>query len=1075
METVVFLGGRGLGNGGGDGHGGGLDLTGEVGVKAVPISPMTTLYKQGRREAWTAAAFRNPGMVYRGAPFWSWNGRLEREQLFRQLGCLKAMGFGGAHLHPRVGLETEYLGEEFMGLVRDCEQEGRRLGMLTWLYDEDRWPSGSAGGLVTKDKRYRARHLRLTRGEPKDKAKLLWRYEVRLDGDGCLAGYRRLKKGEMGARGARVWSAYLETEEPTGWHNGQTYVDTLNAKAIERFIEITHERYRACVGKFFGKSVPAIFTDEPQFAQKLPLDTAGSERDVVLPYTDGLPASYAARFGERFEDTLPEVVWERPGGEASVARYRYHEQVAELFATAFAGTLAAWCGKHGLGLTGHMMAEPGLDSQTRTLGEAMRGLARFDLPGIDMLCDLREWNTAKQAQSVARQGGREGVMSELYGVTGWDFDFAGHKRQGDWQAAMGVTLRVPHLAWVTMAGEAKRDYPAAIGWQSPWHERYRLVEDHFARVNVAMTRGRPVVRVAVVHPIESYWLCFGPEAQTRAEREERETRFEQLTEWLSFGSVDFDLVAESLLPSQKPGVEGKSLRIGEMKYDVVIVPGLRTIRATTLEALEQFSVAGGRVVFAGEWPALVDAEASERGRSLARRCETVEFGRVAILRSLEGVREVEVRGGPVGNWREKGGSSEVFLYQLREDGKERYLFVCNTDRERGRPGTLVRAKGTWKATLLDTLTGAESALAVTQSQGWTEWCWDAPAHGSLLVRLQPGRRSGGVSLTEPEGEELGRLELVDGVMPVTLSEPNVLLLNQAEWRLKNAAGGSALDDQEWNAREEILRLDREVRVQLGLPPRGGKMKQPWADARPVTVRGVLELRFVIESEVEVAMPRLALEEPAACEITWNGAQVAAEAFGYFVDEAIPTVALPPVRVGRNELRIAIPMTRRRNVEWCYLLGDFGVKVRGRSAVVTAPVRELTWGDWTNQGLPFYAGNVTYHWEGKLPAGKSRKGKKLSLEVAHFAGPLVEATRDGRALGPLAFAPHRAELGAGGRTARVDLTVYGNRYNAFGPLHNTNAHLIWVGPDSWRTEGPHWAYEYQLKPMGILAAPRVLEE
>lgn len=94
----------------------------------------------------------------------------------------------------------------------------------------------------------------------------------------------------------------------------------------------------------------------------------------------------------------------------------------------------------------------------------------FGMPGVDMLCDRRELSTLKQAQSVARQQGREGVMCELYGVTGWTFDFRNHKLSGDWQAALGVTFRVPHLTWMSMEGEGKRDYPACIGRHSPWYE-----------------------------------------------------------------------------------------------------------------------------------------------------------------------------------------------------------------------------------------------------------------------------------------------------------------------------------------------------------------------------------------------------------------------------------------------------------------------------------------------------------------------------------------------------------------------------------------------------------------------------
>ena len=121
-------------------------------------------------------------------------------------------------------------------------------------------------------------------------------------------------------------------------------------------------------------------------------------------------------------------------------------------------------------LTGHMMEEPTLLSQTCALGDAMRSYRAFGLPGIDMLCNRCEFTTAKQCQSAVHQYGRVGMLSELDGVTGWDFDFRGHKLHGDWQAALGVTVRVPHLAWVSMKGNAKRDYPTSISYQSSWHK-----------------------------------------------------------------------------------------------------------------------------------------------------------------------------------------------------------------------------------------------------------------------------------------------------------------------------------------------------------------------------------------------------------------------------------------------------------------------------------------------------------------------------------------------------------------------------------------------------------------------------
>jgi hypothetical protein len=155
------------------------------------------------------------------------------------------------------------------------------------------------------------------------------------------------------------------------------------------------------------------------------------------------------------------------------------------------------------------------------------------------------------------------------------------------------------------------------------------------------------------------------------------------------------------------------------------------------------------------------------------------------------------------------------------------------------------------------------------------------------------------------------------------------------------------------------------------------------------------------------------------------------------------------------------------VEWCYLLGDFGVKVAGREAVLTEPVRSLKNGNWVEQGLPFYAGNVTYHYR------LAGAGRSTLLSVPQFKAPLLSVSVDGRPAGRIAFAPFEADLGvlAQGQH-QVDVTAYGNRGNAFGIVHHADQTLSWCGPNAWRSTGKDWTYEYRLRPMGILATPSV---
>ena len=124
------------------------------------------LYEKNKSAELSAELFKNPTREYRGTPFWSWNCKLEEKELLRQIEELKEMGFGGFHMHCRAGMSTEYLSDEFMKLIKACVKKAKKEDMLAWLYDEDRWPSGFAGGIVTKEKKYRGRHLVFTQEKP---------------------------------------------------------------------------------------------------------------------------------------------------------------------------------------------------------------------------------------------------------------------------------------------------------------------------------------------------------------------------------------------------------------------------------------------------------------------------------------------------------------------------------------------------------------------------------------------------------------------------------------------------------------------------------------------------------------------------------------------------------------------------------------------------------------------------------------------------------------------------------------------------------------------------------------------
>ncbi|MGI6200540.1 MAG: hypothetical protein ACOYJA_07210 [Christensenellales bacterium] len=1035
------------------------------------------LYPKGRQETLDDALFANPTSEYRGAPFWAWNCKLDKDVLIEQIEQMKRMGLGGFHMHSRTGMATDYLSDAFMGMVRACVDKAKDEGMLAWLYDEDRWASGAAGGYVTKDHRYRARYLRVS-PFPSDEGTFVAAYGVALDDEGCLRDTARLAEDQPAPEGMTRWEARLVIHADDPWFNNQAYLNTLDPEAVRRFIEVTHERYAQVVGDDFGRTVPAIFTDEPNFSAKGTLsfaDEAGAVNTeamgvvgadaealaVKIPWTDTLPETYRAAYGEDLMDRLPELFWELPGGRVSQTRYRYHDHVAELFASSFADQVGAWCREHGILLTGHVLEEPTLTSQTTVVGDAMRSYRAFGLPGIDMLCDRREYTTAKQAQSAAHQYGAPGVLSELYGVTNWDFDFRGHKLQGDWQAALGVTVRVHHLNWVSMKGEAKRDYPAAIGHQSPWYEQYPLIEDHFARINTAMTRGTPLVKIGVIHPVESYWLHWGPREQTARVREELDRKFDEFAQWMLFGLMDFDYICESLLPGQcEKG--GAPLAVGQMAYQAVVVPGCETLRSTTVERLEAFADAGGQLIFMGNVPALVDAAPSDRVLKLAARAQKIDYEQGALLTALEPLRQLQARD-------DTGRPCDGLLYQMRQDGQDRYLLLAHGKKPVNpdvvAPERLqIRIAGEWKPTLYDTMTGNIAPIPASYKGGDTAIERTLYAHDSLLLRLSPGRADAAEGAGEPTcacGESThacGQTYRVRQAVPVTLHEPNALLLDWADQ--------VALDDGPWEAGDELLRADNRMRARLGWPSRMDRFAQPWVVPEE-PIRHRFRARFTVNSEIPLVGCQLALEDADAAEVWVNGEKLASPVAGFYVDESIGCRALPDLPAGEQVIEIALPFGKRTNVEWCYLLGDFGVEVAGCDKRITELVDALAFGDWTRQGLPFYCGNLTYHVPVTMP-----KDGVLSVRLPQYRGALLGVSLDEGAERPLAFAPYRADLPAAAGCHTLHVTVYGSRINGFGQVHDCDAALDWFGPNAWRTEGDSWADEYQLHPMGVLVSPQI---
>lgn len=422
--------------------------------------------------------------------------------------------------------------------------------------------------------------------------------------------------------------------------------------------------------------------------------------------------------------------------------------------------------------------------------------------------------------------------------------------------------------------------------------------------------------------------------------------------------------------------------------------------------------------------------------------------------------------------RSSGYRAKDMMYQLREEENRKFLFLCNVTKQE-KPHFFditgpnlpnqecnVSVKGTYRVISLDTATGEMYPVKYIHRDGKTWLAEKIYAAQSRLYLLEETEEEENDSQCAELQFDEKEPEIAAELIPCgySLEEPNVLLLDMPEY---------AINDDKLRAPEEILRIQRIINKELDYHK---GFAQPWSDKRADTREDELLLRFQIESDIEGIQVSLGIEHPEYSVVFWNGEKISSVSEGWYVDEAIEVLPLGKVKAGNNELIVRTKIGPKTCVEPMYLLGNFGVRIMGRKAALTMLPEILQFGDVKNQGLGFYSGNYTYQ------CYYESDGEPCRLECHDFSAPLLGITVDKERVGSIYTAPYEIKLGALAKGKhRIDITVFGNRYNTFGPLHNSDDNYQWYGECAWETQGAYFSYEYHLKPFGIFTSPRILKQ
>lgn len=516
--------------------------------------------------------WQNPPAALR--PLQITHGLAPEEATRESLARWKELGMGGivCNIPFAEYMRSEAKWKTLVDAIDLCAE----LGLIVWIYDEDGYPSGAAGGIVLE-------------GHPQFEALAL--------------AYDAQREDPFVVR-----PAYEHTHASNNYYMARRYPNLMNDVAVARFIKVTHEVYRDRLGKHFGKPIVAFFTDEPSLMalnigqipedarKNVPVTDKVDESLTPLPmvpWVDDLPEQYRERYGE---DLLPlrRSLFVGDSDRDRQTRCRFYTLIAELMAERYFGGLQKWCRANGVASGGHLLREETIVNHPALYGNALKCFSRLDIPGMDMLSSWpgavyhQVWPAAVFPASAGLLNGHRKVMTE---VSDFFQKMAGKPpatleemcATAAWQAALGITEFTLYYKTHDRSAEDYRAYGTFVG-----------------RLNAILREAIPDPDALVYYPIYDMWSEYLPVAgqltiDTQSPRARTiENSFMRIGDSLLKANVPFVLIDHEYLA--KARVTRRKLMIADHAYSALVLPAEVELPTAAVEMVDRFRGAGGQVL-----------------------------------------------------------------------------------------------------------------------------------------------------------------------------------------------------------------------------------------------------------------------------------------------------------------------------------------------------------------------------------------------------------------------------------------------------------------------------------------------
>jgi hypothetical protein len=1020
--------------------------------------------------------FTNPPAEMGIVPFWFWNGELDDKEMEWQLREYHAKGIRSIFIHGRFGLKVPYVSDAWFEKVKTAVDLAKTIGIDAWIYDEMNWPSGTAERKVpTRYPHLTQKYLEL----------------VALNVDGPLFTFleatdnRYVNTGDsypVAAFGCTEeefqtsitkpidltqnlsFERVIPWEAPPGkWRllyflqkEVPYYIDTLNPESTQRFIEITHDRYKQAVGQEFGKTVPGFYTDEPAMHYyHVGID------NYVIPWTAQMFKIFREKRGYDLRPWLPALYLDM-GPKTARVRFDFWRTLTEQYAETYYGQIREWCDKNNVLFTGHLLFEEWLRMHARCEGNLFRYLEKMHMIGVDHLypkvgtaAEPAEHVALKIASSAAHHFGSTRLLCESMGGSYWDCTLERMKWIANWECVLGVNLFNNHGYHYSIEGERKRDWPPSQFYHHTWWKYYDRFTTYMSRLSHLLSGGRHVARVLVVYPINSIWANYVPQKRTDAGNA-TEFDFAYLTDTLLRMHCDFDFVDEDVLAAAT--VKGGTIRIRDEVFSAVILPPMTHVKKGTIDTLRTFASRGGAVIgdtiLPYEFLDSDDKNAPAQVRSLFGVDPVGLFTqfkkdgstRVSVKKKpgKEKVYVLAGRGLHHGRGRKQlaevlamcvapdvtVSEGDVFCLHRVKDEHDIYFFANTSLRELS--GVRISFEQSGVPELWDLTTGEITPLPVySVEKGRLTLDLDFPPAEGRVVVFRTGRSvahvtktnlrvlsydgrtvigsSGKVGTTVFAEVSSSRKRLSAKAkrpvkplnLPLTwnlsLEGDNALLIDSFRMLMEDGVpvngAEPSLDDSAW----------------LTVKPGAWEMQLPQerdALTYPVTLwyRATAVLA-IVPSNLRILIDGFS---GSGHTLFINGEQVTEPGSRSALDAEIKEIAIAKyLREGVNHIAVKLTAVRRTDgiLDPIKLVGDFAL-ADGKGWTIIPRPASITVGDFTAKGFPFFSGTLVYSANVEIPA--TYVGGRLALTV-DCNDDVLEVVVNGKPAVVQPWHPYRIEL------------------------------------------------------------------